>query len=353
MSYTVLNSAWSSTLLSDPEVAGLFSADADLAAMLDFEAALAEAEAEAGVFSTGLAQQIIAACREFRPDMGRLHAGISRDGMAVPDLIRQLREAIGTEASKYLHFGATSQDVIDTSLTLRLQQVNQIFAPRLSNVCASLAHLDQRFGPRQMMARTRMQSALPILVSHRIDRWRTPLLDLSDDFGQVQSAVQALQFGGPVGTLDQLGAKAPEVRGLLAERLGLLDPRTAWHTDRSRVLNYSFWLTKLATALGKIGLDIMLMAQDERSEIALAKSGGSSAMAHKKNPIKAEVLLALARFISTLHAGLQQCALHEQERSGTNWTLEWMLLPQICIATGTALITAQALLKSVDSLGER
>jgi 3-carboxy-cis,cis-muconate cycloisomerase len=216
MSYTVLNSAMSSTLLSDPEVAGLFSADADLAAMLDFEAALAEAEAEAGVFSTGLAQQIIAACREFRPDMGRLNAGISRDGMAVPDLIRQLREAIGTEASKYLHFGATSQDVIDTSLTLRLQQVNQIFAPRLSNVCASLAHLDQRFGPRQMMARTRMQSALPILVSHRIDGWRTPLLDLSDDFGQVQAAVQALQFGGPVGTLDQLGAKAPEVRRLLA-----------------------------------------------------------------------------------------------------------------------------------------
>lgn len=352
MSYTVLNSAMSSTLLSDPEVAGLFSADADLVAMLDFEAALAEAEAEAGVFSSRLAQQIAAACRGFRPDMVRLDAGISRDGMAVPDLVAQLREAIGTEASKYLHFGATSQDVIDTSLTSRLQRVNQILEPRLLNVCASLAHLDKRFGTNQLMARTRMQSALPILAGHRIHSWRAPLLDLSDDFGQIQIAVHALQFGGPVGTLDRLGAKAPEIRRLLADSLGLSDPGTAWHTDRSRLLNYSFWLTKLATALGKIGHDIMLMAQDERAEIRLAGAGGSSAMAHKKNPVKAEVLLALARFVSTLHAGLQQSALHEQERSGTNWTLEWMLLPQICIATGTALITVQALLASVDAMGQ-
>lgn len=284
--------------------------------------------------------------------MARLDAGISRDGMAVPDLVAQLREAIGTDASKYLHFGATSQDVIDTSLTSRLQQVNQILESRLLNVCASLAHLDKRFGTRQMMARTRMQSALPILAGHRIHSWRSPLLDLSDDFGQIQIAVQALQFGGPVGTLDRLGAKAPEIRCLLADCLGLSDPGTAWHTDRSRLLNYSFWLTKLATALGKIGHDIMLMAQDERAEIRLAGAGGSSAMAHKKNPVKAEVLLALARFVSTLHAGLQQSALHEQERSGTNWTLEWMLLPQICIATGTALITVQALLASVDAMGQ-
>jgi 3-carboxy-cis,cis-muconate cycloisomerase len=215
-----------------------------------------------------------------------------------------------------------------------------------------LAHLDKRFGTNQLMARTRMQSALPILAGHRIHSWRAPLLDLSDDFGQIQIAVHALQFGGPVGTLDRLGAKAPEIRRLLADCLGLSDPGTAWHTDRSRLLNYSFWLTKLATALGKIGHDIMLMAQDERAEIRLAGAGGSSAMAHKKNPVKAEVLPALARFVSTLHAGLQQSALHEQERSGTNWTLEWMLLPQICIATGTALITVQALLASVDALGQ-
>ena len=284
--------------------------------------------------------------------MVRLDAGISRDGMAVPDLVAQLREAICTEASKYLHFGATSQDVIDTSLTSRLQRVNQILEPRLLNVCASLAHLDKRFGTRQMMARTRMQTALPILVGHRIHSWRATLLDLSEDFGQIQIAVHALQFGGPVGTLDRLGAKAPKIRRLLAESLGLSDPGTAWHTDRSRLLNYSFWLTKLATALGKIGHDIMLMAQDERAEIRLAGAGGSSAMAHKKNPVKAEVLLALARFVSTLHAGLQQSALHEQERSGTNWTLEWMLLPQICIATGTALITVRALLASVDAMGQ-
>lgn len=214
--------------------------------------------------------------------MARLDAGISRDGMAVPDLVAQLREAIGTDASKYLHFGATSQDVIDTSLTSRLQQVNQILESRLLNVCASLAHLDKRFGTRQMMARTRMQSALPILAGHRIHSWRSPLLDLSDDFGQIQIAVQALQFGGPVGTLDRLGAKAPEIRCLLADCLGLSDPGTAWHTDRSRLLNYSFWLTKLATALGKIGHGIMLMAQDERAEIRFAGAGGSSAMVHKK-----------------------------------------------------------------------
>ena len=352
MSHVVLNCAVSSGLLGDPEVAAFFSAEADLAAMLDFESALAEAEADAGVFSVQVARQIAAACKDFQPDQSRLAAGIARDGMAVPSLVRQLREATGGAAAEYLHFDATSQDVIDTSLTLRLQQVNRVLETRLTHVCASLLDLDRRFGARQMMARTRMKSALPIVVSHRIDGWRNPLLGLSNDFGQIQTAVHALQFGGPVGTLDRLGASGSQIRHQLAAGLGLSDPGAAWHTDRSRLVDYSFWLTKLATALGKIGHDVMLMAQDERSEITLAGAGGSSAMAHKKNPVKAEVLLALARFVSTLHAGLQQSSLHEQERSGTCWTLEWLLLPQICIATGTALNAAQNLLDSVDAIGK-
>ena len=352
MYYTVLNAQLTSGLLGDREVAGFFTTEADIAAMVRFEAALAEAEAAAGVIPEVSAQQIIALCDIFRPDMSGLAVGIERDGMVVPDLVRQLRGSLQGQAAQDLHFGGTSQDLIDTSLILRLQSVNGLFAKRLGQICATLTELQTRFGSKDLMARTRMQAALSTTVAHRIVGWQAPLERLSESFQAVQSTLNVVQFGGPIGSLAALGPNGPHVRCLLAQRLGLNDPKGAWHTDRSRLLEYTFWLSSLANALGKLGQDILLMSQDERGEIVLTGVGGSSAMAHKKNPVKAEILLALARFVTTLQSGMQQASVHEQERSGSAWALEWMVLPQLCIATGTALITAQTLLNSIQSLGD-
>ncbi|MDG2403744.1 MAG: 3-carboxy-cis,cis-muconate cycloisomerase [Paracoccaceae bacterium] len=351
MSYTVLNAQLTSGLLGDSEVAGFFTTNADIAEMVKFEAALAEVEASAGLISEVSARQIIALCNNFRPDISSLAVGIERDGLVVPDLVRQLRESLQGQAAQDLHFGGTSQDLIDTSLILRLQSVNGLFDNRLGQICAALTELQTRFGAKDLMARTRMQAALPTTVAHRILQWQLPLERLSESFLVVQSTLNVVQFGGPIGSLAALGPNGPQVRCLLAQRLGLNDPKGAWHTDRSRLLEYTFWLSSLVNALGKLGQDILLMSQDEREEIVLRGAGGSSVMGHKKNPVKAEILMALARFVTTLQFCMQQASVHEQERSGSAWALEWMVLPQLCIATGTALITAQTLLNSVQSLG--
>ena len=353
MSYTVLNSTLMSGLLGDPEIAEQFSPDAEITAMLRFESALAQAEAAAGVISKASARQIIAVCEVFDPDRQQLAFAAERDGMLVPDLIQQLRAAVGGVASADVHFGSTSQDVIDTSLILRLKKVNALLNQRLASICTELQHLEDRFGHGKMMARTRMQSAFHIPIAHRLSQWSAPIYNLADGFEEVKAKLHMVQFGGPVGTLGTFGTNAQNLRQRLAAVLELGDPRRAWHTDRTRLVHYCFWLSQLATALGKLGLDILLMAQDERNEIMLDKTGGSSTMAHKKNPVKAEALLSLSRYISSLQAEMQRAALHEQERSGSAWTLEWMILPQLCIATGSATRLAEKLIISVQAVGAR
>ena len=161
----------------------------------------------------------------------------------------------------------------------------------------------------------------------------------------------AVQLGGPAGNLDGYGRKGLTVAGELAKRLGLSSPADNWQTDRGRVVIVGGWLSQLTGALGKAGADICLMAQNEIGEVELAGAGGSSSMAHKRNPVKAEVLVALARYNATLLGALHQSLVHEQERSGAAWTLEWLALPQMCMTAGAATRIAEELFQSITSFG--
>lgn len=352
MSFTPFNAPLLSGLLGDMEIAGHFSVKADIAAMLNFEAALAKSESDEGIIPEKSGKIIINACKNFDPDVKSLSLAAKRDGMAVPDFIAQLRDAIDEPHSQYLHFGSTSQDVVDTSLTLRLRDVNAIFQRRLGNIIELLSDLGRRFGDKHLMARTRMQAALPITAAHRLSQWQSPLVDHGRRLSALSPSLHAVQCGGPVGTFDKPGERAEKVRANLADALNLSDPGKSWHTDRSRLIDYANWLSQLSGSLGKIGKDVVLMAQNEISEIGFDGGGGSSAMAHKHNPVKAETLIALAHFNATLASGMHHCGIHEQERSGAMWTLEWMLLPQLCVATGAALNNAQDLLQSVTFIGK-
>lgn len=346
MSYTPFNAPLLSGLLGDMEIASFFSVKADLDAMLRFEVELAHAEAEAGVIPADAAQQIAKAAETFEPDIRALSEATMRDGMTVPEFVRQLRAAVGAPADQHVHFGSTSQDVIDTSLVWRLRKADAVLMRRLNGVVSLLDGLADRFGANPLMAYTRMQAALPMSVGDRISNWVAPLRSHSKE----TSCPSDVQFGGPVGTLDKLEAAGPTVRQSLAHRLKLTDPGRAWHTDRSALVSYLNRLSLVTGALGKIGLDITLMAQDERTTLTLNDVGGSSAMPHKQNPVKAEALVTLARFNATQVAGMQQTLLHEQERSGASWSLEWMLLPPVVVATGAALRNAKQLLNAIEEL---
>ncbi|WP_159949817.1 3-carboxy-cis,cis-muconate cycloisomerase [Rhizobium sp. 18065] len=348
MSISVFDHSILSGLLGDAEIAAQFTVAAELSAMLAFEVALAKAEAEVGLIPQAAADAILALPERFVPDVDAIREATMRDGVVIPELVRQWRAALG-EQGKHIHFGATSQDAIDTGLMLRLMQVASLLDRRLETVIGAVDVLEARFGPIPLMGQTRMQAAIEISVGDRLASWRAPLARYRQMLKRWLEGGFPVQFGGAAGTLEKLGDKADTVRARLAADLALAD-RPQWHSQRDVIAEFGGLLSLISGSLGKMGQDLSLMAS--AGTALIGGGGGSSAMPHKRNPVKAEVLVTLARFNAVQLSGLHQSMVHEQERSGSAWTLEWLILPQMVVATGTALRTAADVLGSVERIGD-
>jgi len=333
-------------LVGDAEFEGLFTDEAELAAILRFETALAEAEADTGLIPDIAAKAIVRAIAAFRPDMADLAQGIARDGVVVPALIAQLRAGLGEHAGA-LHLGATSQDAIDTGLMMRLAAAISMIDARMVALETALGGLGERYGALSIMAHTRMQRALPMPVSAKIAAWVAPLTRARRTLGLLRRRLLVIQLGGPVGTREELGDKADQVAKRLAEQLdlGLAAP---WHTERDPIAELASLLSLISGALGKFGADVALLGQNEIATVVLDGGGGSSAMPHKSNPVNAELLVALARLNAGLTGTLHQALVHEYERSGAAWTLEWLTLPQMVVATAAGLRIAGALAAQIS-----
>ncbi len=349
MSLSPFEHPFLSGLFADSEIVELFSAKADIDAMMRFEMALAQAQAHAGVIPSTDAQGIVSGLSEFAASTTALRDAVARDGVVVPELVRQMRGAIGGQAAAKLHFGATSQDVIDTSLMLRLKAALDIIAARLGHVIDALDDLLQRDGGNVLTAYTRMQAAIPVTVADRVASWIAPLRRHLARLQQFALNGLVVQFGGAAGTLEKFADRADDVRKELALRLDLSET-AQWHSQRDGIAELGNLLSLITGALGKFGQDVALMAE-LGSEIQLSGGGGSSAMPHKQNPVNAETLVALARFNAVQISALHQSLVHEQERSGAGWMLEWMTLPQMVAATGSALLIAGRLTAQIDRLG--
>ncbi|MFG1279842.1 3-carboxy-cis,cis-muconate cycloisomerase [Xanthobacter autotrophicus] len=347
MSVSVFAHPFLGALLGDKEVAACFSAEADIAAMLRFEAALAQAEAEAGVIPAAAAEAIVAAISRMRIAPSDLAGAVARDGVVVPELVRLLRAAVGEPHAGLAHKGSTSQDVIDTSLFLRLKAAADILDARLGALMAAFDRLEAEAGTHMLCGHTRMQRARPVSLAHKIAGWRDPLARHRARLPEVATNLFRVQLGGAVGNRAELGAAAQAVADGLADRLGLLRAPRATHAERDGVVAFGHWCTLVCGTLGKFGADICLMAQNEVGEVTIAGGGGSSAMPEKNNPVAAEILVTLARFAAAQQGGLDQALVHENERSGAAWTLEWMILPQLVVAAGAATRTALALVTAL------
>ncbi len=333
-------------LTGDPELESLFGDEPEVSAILRFEAALAEAEVEAGLVSRADAAAIREAAIILTPDWAALAAGMVTDGVVVPALIRQLCAAVGEPHAGAVHFGATSQDAVDTGLALRLASAIDIIEARLQALETQLGELAQRFGDLTVMAHTRMQRALPITVADKIMTWLEPLRRCRGALASSKREVLVVQLGGPVGTRAELRGKGDDVARRLAAGLGL-GTALPWHSGRDRIAGFASVLSLISGAAGKLGADVALLSQNEIGSIALTGGGGSSAMPHKSNPVSAEVLVTLARLNAGLLGTLHQGLVHENERSGSAWTLEWMTLPKMVVATGSSLLLALSLTKQI------
>ncbi len=342
MTISPLDSPILSALLGDEQVAGHFSVAADIRAMLDFESALARAQASAGLIPADAATRIAAVCDEFSPDLGDLARGAARDGVVAPALVKALREKVGAPHGAHVHRGATSQDVIDTSLILRIKPVLAIFGERLLGLTASLRALEVSQGAVRLMGRTRMQRAMPIRASDKLRGWREPLERHLARLAELRPRLLVVQFGGAVGVRGDLEDKGEAIAAELATLLRL-GAGPCWHVERDALAEFAAWTSLVAGSLGKIGADVALMAQNEIGEVKLADGGRSSAMPHKSNPVRAETLVALARLNAALLGAQHQTLVHENERSGAAWTLEWLVLPHMVVAAAAALRHAAAL----------
>jgi 3-carboxy-cis,cis-muconate cycloisomerase len=335
-----------SALCGDDEIAAEFSAEAEIAAILVFETELAKAQSALGLVPAESAARIAKIAATLRPDFDELFRGTARDGVCVPSLVDSLRRAVGEPHAAFVHQGATSQDAIDTGLMLRLRNVFDILSARVDRLLERLESLARDQGRQPLMARTRLQAALPFTLADKLATWQRPLAKHRGRVAALRAALP-LQLGGPIGTGESFGAAYGELRGILAERLGLFDA-PSWHADRTQILDIAQAFSLLSGTTAKIGQDIGLMAQTGIDAVTLAGGGSSSAMAHKKNPVRAEVLVAIGRFNAGLLGTLGQSMIHENERSGAAWTLEWMVLPQMAETTGCALLLADKLLTDAD-----
>ncbi len=349
----VFTHPWLGGLFGDPRTQELMSPERMLAHMLAVEAAYARALGDTGLVDPDIATQTADQIVAVTIDTDALRQGTASDGVVVPALVRSLRAALPKQGHAALHKGMTSQDVTDTATVLTLKPVCALFSERLQSLISVLTELKAVHGGNFLMGRTRMQAALPITVADRIDSWTRPLADHLDRLDQQKDRLLRLQLGGAVGTRHAMGGQGDEIATLMAQELGLNTASPCWHTDRSAMAEFTGWLSLVTGSLGKIGQDIALMAQQGINEIRLSGGGGSSAMPHKQNPVLAELLVTLARFNATLVPGMHHALVHEQERSGTAWALEWMILPQSAQATGRALTATAELLGQIQSLGAR
>ena len=336
-------------LAGDAEISRLLSDEAQIAAMLAVEKALAEASADCGWVSGDAAAAVVGAIEGFAPDWEGLAAGMAQDGVVVPALVRQLRARVAEPHRDALHKGATNQDIIDTALMLQLVGAFDVFEERLSGLLGKLDALADGADGRELMAHTRMQMALPTSWGAKLASWREPLQRHLRALGAMRRTLLVVQLGGPVGDRGSFEGQGDAIAAALARRLdlGLAPP---WQATRDPIVGLGNLLALISGSMGKIGADIALLAQNEVAAVRLEGGGGSSAMAHKSNPVNAEVLVALARANAGLAGTLQQAMVHEYERSGAAWTLEWLTLPQMVVNTGASLRLGLALLDQLELL---
>jgi len=329
-----------------------FSPRARLQAMLDVEAALAEAEASAGVIPRQAGDAIKAACSVDLFDVASLEAEAVRAGNLAIPLVHHLTARVADndrEMARYVHWGATSQDIIDTGLVLQLRASVPSIVDDLKHAADASARHAEQHAKTIMVGRTWLQQATPITFGLKAAGWCDALDRVSNQLEAALNAAMVLQFGGASGTLAALGQNGPEVTTRMATALRLTVPSIPWHTHRDRLVTLACALGVATGTMGKISRDLALLAQTEVEEAhePAADAGGSSTMPHKRNPVRAAIVVAAATRAPGLVSTMLACMLQEHERGLGGWPAEWDTLPPLVTLTAQA---CGALAGALDAL---
>lgn len=348
-------------LMLDDAAQSILSDAAYVRAMLRFEAALARAEAACGVIPAGAGRAISETVDTLHADeVDEIAAAVSeataRIGTPVIPLVKLLTARTDPEGQPFVHWGATTQDVMDTALVLQLADMRALFADRLAALADALAALASTHRSTPMVARTVLQHALPTTFGLKAAGWLLPVLRHAERLAELGPRLSLLQFGGAAGTLASLGGNGQAVAAALAAELGLTAPPAPWHAARDPVGEIAVFCGLVCGTLGKIGRDVALLMQtdvQEAFEPSAPGRGGSSTMPHKRNPVLAAIMTGAGTAAPGLVATILAAQMHEHERAAGSAHAEWRTLPELLGLTAGALKAAIALAEGLTIDAER
>lgn len=330
-------------LFSTERMSAIFSDRATIQVMLTFERALALANARVGLIPTRAAEVIAQQCDAQGYDPAALASGASAAGNLAIPLVQALTDAtaqVDADAARYVHWGATSQDVIDTGLVLQMRDGLAVIDEHLAALIAGCERLAREHATTVMAGRTWLQQATPITFGLKVAGWLSAARRSQQRVQSIRERALVLQLGGASGSLAAFGAQGLAVATALASELGLREPDLPWHTQRDRMVEVATTLGLLVGSLGKIARDVALLSQTEVAEVSepgAPGTGGSSTMPQKRNPVGSAVALAAAQRVPNLVATLLGAMQQEHERGLGGWQAEWEALPEIFLLAAGAL----------------
>ncbi len=337
-------------IFSTPEMRAAFSEEAWFARMVEVEGALARAEGAVGVVPQEAAAAISDVCSSFQPDMAVLKTGTERVGYPVLPLVRQIAAASGSSGG-YVHWGATTQDIMDTGLVLQVRAGLDLIEADLTRLMKALIGAARTYRDAPMVGRTHLQHALPITFGLKCAGWLAPLTRTLERLRDCRARVLHLQFVGAVGTLASLGKKGPAVREALGAELDLHVPAIGWHTARDGLGEAACVLGLLTGAVGKIATDIVFLMQSEVGEVFEPYApgrGGSSTMPQKRNPVASEYIIGAQRNVQALVPVMLGAGAADHERGTGPWHAEWTALPQIFLLSAGALARTAEIVEGME-----
>ena len=334
----------------------LFAETATLSRYLRVEVALAQSEAALGIIPERAAQAITAGATLQNIDRERYRQDFAAVGFPIVGLIRQLTEVIPDGLGEFTHWGATTQDIMDTGLVLALREVVAWTEQGLDTIIGNLARIAEEHSDTLMIGRSQLQHAVPITFGYKAAGWLVALSRHQRRLEELRPRLLQVQFGGAVGTLAALHPEGPAVRHGLAERLGLGEPTICWHTHRDSLCEIISYFGLLTATLAKIATDIMLLAQTEVAEVlepAAKDRGVSSAMPHKRNPVLSQQIIVAARLTRAQVASMLEAMVQDHERGSATWQMEWTLIPDTASYTLSALDSILELVEGLQIHPER
>ncbi len=349
MGSTVFDSSIFKDLFGTPAMRAIFSDDNLIACYVRAEVALALAQGRTGVIAMADAEAIARLAPKVEIDRQALKVETDNVGYPILGLVRQLSAATG-KAGHRVHWGATTQDIMDTGVVLQMREGLALIEAELVAVSAALEKLAIKYRDTPMAGRTHLQQALPITFGYKCAVWLSMLQRHQERIAQMKPRVLVAQFGGAAGTLASLGDKGLDVLAAYARELDLAEPVISWHVARDGMVEAVQVLGLLTGSLGKIGFDVMLMMATEIAEAFEpfeAHRGASSTMPQKRNPISSEVMVANSKAVRQ-HGGLMLDAMVQDfERATGPWHIEWIAVPEVFILTAGALAQARVMLEGL------